>query len=55
MKYAIAIGGSSSLASLVGCASTPQAAVSEVVGPAPTERAETSGKSVLQVYLVRAG
>jgi hypothetical protein len=53
MKYAIAIVVSSSVACLVGCASTPQTAISEGVGPAPAERAEASGKSVLQVYSER--
>jgi hypothetical protein len=53
MKYAIAIAASSSVACLVGCASTQHIAVSEAVGPAPTEIAETSGKSVLQVYSAR--
>ena len=53
MKFAIVIVVSSSVACLVGCASTPQIAISEGVGPAPMERAEAPGKSVLQVYSAR--
>src|ERR1039458_3076409 len=53
MQYVIAIVVSSSVACLVGCASTPQIAITEGVGPAPTGQAEASGKSVLQVYSAR--
>jgi len=53
MKFGIAIVVSSSVACLIGCASTSQIAISEGVGPAPTGLAEAQGKSVLQVYSAR--
>jgi hypothetical protein len=53
MKYTILIAASNALLCLVGCASPSQLAISDPVGPAPTEHGQAIGNSSLQVYSAR--
>jgi hypothetical protein len=53
MKYVSSIMVSAAVACLAGCASSAPLTVSGPVGPAPTERAESSSGSSLQVYSAR--
>jgi hypothetical protein len=53
MKYAVLVAAGSAVACLVGCASPPEVAISEPVGPAPMAGEQATGGSALQVYSAR--
>jgi hypothetical protein len=53
MKYVASIALSSLAGCLAGFASSAPLAITEAVGPAPTEHAQATGKSTLEVYTAR--
>jgi hypothetical protein len=53
MKYVSSIVVRTAVVFLIGCASAEPVAVSGPVGPAPTGRAQASGRSLLRVYSAR--